>query len=82
MMNNLNYLFGSGLTPTWLPLFGVGLLIFVLWSIVWKGLALWHSAKRGEAVWFIILLIVNTGGLLELVYLFLIKKIKLSELFK
>ena len=55
--------------------------LFILWSIFWKGLALWHSARRGETVWFIILLVVNTAGILELIYLFLVKKIKPADLF-
>lgn len=41
----------------------------LLWSLVWKGLALWHSARRGQLAWYIILLVVNTLGLLEIIYL-------------
>jgi hypothetical protein len=51
------------------------------WTIFWKGLALWHSARRGEPLWFVILLIVNTFGILEIVYLFVVAKLKLNELF-
>lgn len=54
---------------------------FVLWSLLWKGLGLWHAARRGEPVWFIILLLVNTLGILEIIYLFFIAKLKFSELF-
>ena len=41
-----------------------------IWSLPWKGFALWKSARRGENVWFIFLLITNTAGILELLYLF------------
>ena len=83
IMHNFNYGYGIGLgAPAWVPFFGTALLLLVLWSIFWKGLALWHSARRGESVWFVVLLIVNTGGILEIIYLFLVKKIKLSDLFK
>lgn len=41
----------------------------VIWSLFWKGLALWHAAKRNEPWWFIGLLIINTVGILELCYL-------------
>lgn len=57
------------------------ILIFVLWSIVWKGLALWHAGRRGQYWWFAILLVVNTLGILEIIYLFFVAKIKWNELF-
>lgn len=56
-------------------------IIFVLWSIVWKGLALWHAARRGEPLWFIVLLLINTLGILEIIYLFFVAKLKMNELF-
>ncbi|OHA46449.1 MAG: hypothetical protein A2541_00575 [Candidatus Taylorbacteria bacterium RIFOXYD2_FULL_36_9] len=45
------------------------LIILAIWSLVWKGLALWQSARREEKVWFIALLVLNTLGLLEIIYL-------------
>ncbi len=45
------------------------LVILVIWTIIWKGLALWKSAQRSHKVWFIIMLIVNTAGILEIIYL-------------
>jgi len=41
----------------------------ILWSIAWKGLALWHAAKRNEKWWFIGMLVINTVGILEICYL-------------
>ncbi len=57
------------------------ILLFVLWSVFWKGLALWHSARRGSYWWFIILLLVNTLGILEIIYLFGVVKLKFKDLF-
>ena len=57
------------------------LLVLVLWSLFWKGLALWHSGRRGQYWWFIILLLVNTLGILEIIYLFGFAKLKWNELF-
>ncbi len=79
-MFNENYRIGIG-ASTWIHAFGPILLLIVLWSIFWKGLALWHSGRRGEPWWFVILLIVNTAGILEIIYLFAIAKLKWSELF-
>jgi hypothetical protein len=61
--------------------FGPWLPFLLLWSIFWKGLALWHAGMRREAWWFVILFIVNTLGILEIVYLFAVLKLKFSELF-
>lgn len=55
--------------------------LLVLWSVIWKGLGLWHSAKRGETWWFIAILVFNTAGILEIIYLFAFAKVKVSELF-
>lgn len=50
------------------------LYLLVTWSIIWKGVALWHSARNKQIVWYIVLLIVNTVGILEIVYLKFFKK--------
>jgi hypothetical protein len=78
----LNQNYGVGFSaPTWIPAFGPVLLLLVLWSLFWKGLALWHAGRRGQPWWFFFLLIVNTLGILEIIYLFGIAKLKWSELF-
>lgn len=40
-----------------------------LWSLFWKGLALWRAAQNKQKGWFIALLVINTAGILEIVYL-------------
>jgi len=51
-------------------------LLLIVWTTVWKGLALWKSARLSDKWWFIALLIVNTAGILELLYLFVFSKKK------
>ncbi len=46
-----------------------------IWSLVWKGLALWKSAVQKQKVWFIALLIINTAGILEILYIFIFSKL-------
>jgi len=46
----------------------------VVWSIAVKGLALWYSARASQKAWFVALLIVNTVGILELVYIAFFRK--------
>jgi hypothetical protein len=75
----------GGGAPDWaLALFaflGPLILVVVLWSIAWKGLALWHAARRGQYWWFVVMLIVNTAGILEIIYLFFVIKLKFHQLF-
>ena len=45
------------------------LILLLIWIIVCKAFALWFAARRNEKIWFIALLIVNTVGILEIIYL-------------
>ena len=65
-----------------LTLFAGMLPVLIIWSLFWKGLALWHSARRGEWVWFVVMLVINTVGILEIVYLFAVAKVGFNGLFK
>jgi len=49
------------------------LYLLIIWSIIWKGIALWHSARNKQLVWYITILIVNTVGIIEIVYLIFFK---------
>jgi len=55
---------------------GLGIGLLLLWVIAWKGYALWLAARRGEKWWFIALLIINTAGILEIIYIFFVAKNK------
>jgi hypothetical protein len=46
----------------------------ILWSLPWKGVALWKSARLSQKYWFIALLILNTAGILDILYIFIISK--------
>ena len=39
-----------------------------VWVFVWKGLALWKAARLSAKWWFIALLVVNTFGILEILF--------------
>ena len=41
----------------------------VIWEAVWKGIALWYSARRKQVVWFILIFLINSIGILPIVYL-------------
>ncbi|MBX4212141.1 DUF5652 family protein [Candidatus Pacearchaeota archaeon] len=60
-----------------IPLWAV--ILVLVWVISWKGAALWKAARRNQPIWFVILIVVNTLGLLEILYIFLFSEIKLEE---
>ena len=54
-------------------LFGQYTTIFVLLailSLVWKGMALWKAGRMNQVGWFIVLLLINTAGILDILYLY------------
>lgn len=46
----------------------------MIWSLLWKGWALWLAARRGEKIWFIAVLVINTLGIFEIIYIFVVAK--------
>lgn len=62
MNNDLNLIF----TPI--------IIVIIIWTLIWKGFALWKAAKNGDKIWFIIFLIVNLLGTLEILYIFIFSK--------
>ncbi len=46
----------------------------IVWSAVWKAIAMWFAGKHQEKVWFIILAIFNTAGILPILYIFFFQK--------
>jgi len=46
------------------------ILIFLsIWELVWKGLALWRASQNKQKNWFIAILIINSIGILPIIYL-------------
>ena len=48
--------------------------LLIIWTLIWKGIALWKSSRHGQMGWFIALLIVSTAGLLEIAYILWFQK--------
>ena len=51
----------------------VWLLPLIIWSMVWKGFALWKAARNSDKTWFVAFMLVNTVGLLEIAYIYFIR---------
>jgi hypothetical protein len=52
----------------------IAMAVIIAWSVVWKGMALWRAARNNSKPWFVVLLVVNTLGILEMLYLFIFGK--------
>ena len=50
--------------------------IILIWSLVWKLLALWKSARNKHLAWFIVMAVINTVGILPILYIFVFSKLK------
>jgi methionyl-tRNA synthetase len=44
--------------------------LVVIWSMAWKGIALWKAGQNGHLGWFIALFLLNTLGILPIIYIF------------
>ncbi|MBZ9572544.1 hypothetical protein KJA15_04390 [Patescibacteria group bacterium] len=53
--------------------------LILLWTLPWKGVALWKSARNSHKKWFVALLILNTMAILEIVYIFFFSKKKAQK---
>jgi hypothetical protein len=42
----------------------------IAWSMAWKGASLWWAARTHSKPWFVALLLTNTLGVLDAIYLF------------
>ncbi len=48
--------------------------ILMAWTLYWKGMALWKASKANKEKWFIVMLILNTLGILEILYIYVFSK--------
>jgi cytochrome c biogenesis factor len=72
MFYGMNFLQGH-------PFLGLFFFPLMIWSLCWKGYALWTAAKKDSKPWFIALLVVNTMGILEILYIYIFSKEKVVK---
>ncbi len=47
----------------------IWLLPIIIWDAVWKGIGLWKSGTNRQLGWFIAIFLLNTIGILPIIYL-------------
>ena len=64
------------------PVLGISFWIIYLiafiamWEFVWKLIALWKAGRNNQLGWFICIAIINTVGILPIIYLWIYKEKK------
>jgi len=50
------------------------LILTLIWTLPWKGVALWKAAGNTQKWWFVVILLTNTFALLDALYIFYFSK--------
>jgi hypothetical protein len=48
----------------------IGIVLVSIWETIWKAFGMWHSAKNDDKLWFVLIMILNTLGILPIIYLY------------
>jgi len=59
-----------------LPLWAYPVLV---WTIAWKAIGAWKAARKGHLIWFVLFFVVNTAGILPIIYIFFFQNFKVSK---
>lgn len=60
-----------GTMPQWFLLI---LIPLIIWDLVWRGIGLWKAGRNNQIVWFICMLVLNTVGILPIIYILFFQK--------
>ena len=71
-MFNMDKFFYKGFSWYFIPI--------IIWVLFWKGYALWTTVKNNDKKWFIAILVLNTLGILEIIYVFYVAKKTWSDI--
>jgi len=52
------------------PLLYYWMIPLIIWSITWKAISLWKAARNRQLGWFLVLFIINSAGLLPILYIY------------
>ena len=68
-MHHLTFIHQT-IAPVWLGVIGV----LAVWELIWRSIALWKAAGHKQLTWFIVLAILNTAGILPIIYILFFQK--------
>lgn len=51
---------------------------FIIWEVFWKGQALWKAAQNKNKIWFVALFLINSLGILPILYIYVFSEKNMS----
>ena len=57
----------GNVVPGWLIAI---VIVLGIWEAVWKAIALWRAGNDRNLLWFVLMFVLNTVGILEIIYIF------------
>ncbi len=69
-------MFNQNILTDWIDQNPLLFILFLTWTMIWKGMALWKAALNNHQKWFIALFILNTLGILDILYIYVFSKKK------
>ncbi len=54
----------------------IWLIPLIIWELIWKGIGVWKSARNNQLIWFIVIIVFNTLGILPIIYIQFFQKKK------
>ncbi len=56
------------------PFFMAVMLPIIIWEAAWKGIGMWRAARNNHLWWFIAIFVLNTLGILPIIYIYFFQK--------
>ena len=53
--------------------------VLAVWELAWKGVGLWHTARNRHLGWFIAIMVLNTAGILPIIYFVFFRQKKAGD---
>ena len=50
------------------------IIILIIWEAVWKLVAMWKAGRNNHLAWFICIALINTAGILPIIYILMNRK--------
>ena len=55
------------------------IIVLTIFELVMKLIAMWHAGRKNQLAWFIVIGVINTAGILPIIYLLINRKKKPEE---
>jgi hypothetical protein len=52
------------------------IIALIIWDAIWKVIAMWKAARNNQLVWFVLIAVLNTIGILPIIYILINRKKK------